>query len=299
MHRYADSLDVYGAKSLTTLLRSRDGYTVTTMRVAIQGERGSFSHQAAAALASWAKILPCGRSVEVFDAIDSGRAACAVIPVENTLAGYVGEHLDLLLERNVFVQREHRLRIQHSLIVSRGVKLGDLHQVFSHPVALDQCRRFFRRHPRIAPMAFYDTAGSVKHVVGNKLTESGAIASRAAAREYGGTVLLSGLEDDKQNFTRFFLVQKRKKVVANADKTSIVFSLKNVSGALFKALSVFALRDVDLSKIESRPVRGKPWEYMFYVDVLRGEDETMRNALTHLAEVAGFVKVLGSYPRAK
>lgn len=272
---------------------------VTTMKVAIQGERGSFSHQAAAALAPKSKVLPCSRSVDVFDAVDSGRAACAVIPVENTLAGYVGEHLDLLLERDVFVQREHRLRIQHSLIAAPGVKLGDLCQVFSHPVALDQCRRFFRRHRKIVPVVFYDTAGSVKHVVGNKLRDSGAIASHAAAREYGGTMLLSGLEDDKQNFTRFFLIQKRKKVLANADKSSIVFSLKNVSGALFKALSVFALRDVDLSKIESRPVRGKPWEYMFYVDVLRGEDEAMRKALAHLAEVAGFVKVLGSYPRAK
>jgi prephenate dehydratase len=148
-------------------------------------------------------------------------------------------------------------------------------------------------------VAFYDTAGSVKHVVGNKLKDSGAIASRQAAREYGGRILMTGLEDEKQNFTRFFLLQKRKKVLAGADKSSIVFSLKNVSGALFKALSVFALRDLDLSKIESRPVRGRPWEYIFYIDVLRGEDTAMCRALDHLAEIAGFVKVLGVYPRAK
>lgn len=269
------------------------------MLVAIQGERGSFSHQAAEALAPRAKVLPCSRSVEVFDALDSGQATCAVIPVENTLAGYVGEHLDLLLERDVFIQQEYRLRIEHNLIVAPGVKLRDLRQVFSHPVALDQCRRFFRKHPRIAPTAFYDTAGSVKHVAGNKLKDSGAIASRRAAREYDGEILLQGLEDEKQNFTRFFLIQKQKKELVNADKCSIVFSLRNISGALFKALSVFALRDLDLSKIESRPVRGKPWEYMFYVDVLRGEDEAMRKALDHLGEIAGFVKVLGLYPRAK
>jgi len=269
------------------------------MRVAIQGERGSFSHQAANVLAPKAELFPCSRSVEVFDALDSGAVGCAVIPVENTLAGYVGEHLDLLLEREVFVQQEYRLRIEHNLIVSPGVKLRDLRQVFSHPVALDQCRKFFRKRPRIAPIAFYDTAGSVKHVVGNKLWDSGGIAGRQAAKEYGGHILLSGLEDEKQNFTRFFQIRKQRKVLANADKSSIVFSLKNVSGALFKALSVFALRDLDLSKIESRPVRGKPWEYMFYVDILRGEDAAMTKALEHLEEIAGFVKVLGVYPRAK
>lgn len=250
-------------------------------------------------MAPKASVLPCNRSIEVFDALDSARAGCAVIPVENTLAGYVGEHLDLLLEREVFIQSEHRLRIEHNLIASPGVTLKDLRQVFSHPVALDQCRKFFQKHRAIASVAFYDTAGSVKHVVGNQLKDAGSIASCQAAQEYGGEILMSGLEDEKQNFTRFFLVQKRKKVLAGADKSSIVFSLKNVSGALFKALSVFALRDLDLSKIESRPVRGKPWEYMFYVDILRGEDEPMRKALDHLAEIAGFVKVLGVYPSAK
>lgn len=269
------------------------------MKVAIQGERGSFSHQAATELAPKADVLPCSRSVEVFDAVDAGHASCAAVPVENTLAGSVGEHLDLLLERDVFIQRELRLRIEHNLIVLPGVKLKDLRQVLSHPVALDQCRNFFRKHRQISPVAFYDTAGSVKHVIGNEIKDAGAIASRGAAAEYGGKILLTRLEDQKQNFTRFFLIQKRKEVLAKADKTSIVFSLKNVPGALFKALSVFSLRDLDLSKIESRPVRGKPWEYMFYVDVLRGEDEAMRKALDHLAEVAVFVKVLGIYPGAK
>lgn len=269
------------------------------MKVAIQGEPGAFSHQAASELTPKANILPCSRSIEVFDALGSGHATHAVIPVENTLAGYVGEHLDLLFERDVFIQAEHRLRIEHNLIVFPGVKLRDLHEVLSHPVALDQCRRFFRKHRGISPVAFYDTAGSVKHVVGNKLKNSGAIAGRLAAKEYGGQILMSGLEDEKQNFTRFFLIQRRKKMLAHADKSSIVFSLKNVPGALFRALSVFALRDLDLSKIESRPVRGKPWEYMFYVDILSGENPAMRKALDHLAEIAGFVKVLGVYPKAK
>ncbi|HMC30762.1 MAG TPA: prephenate dehydratase, partial [Candidatus Angelobacter sp.] len=246
-----------------------------------------------------AEVLACATSVQVFEALDSRRAAAAVIPVENTLAGPVGEHLDLLLERDVFIHAEMRLRIEHNLIAAPGTRLKDVRKVLSHPVALDQCRNFFRRHRGISAMPFYDTAGSVKHVVAEDLRDTAAIASHRAAKEYGGKILQSSLEDEKQNFTRFFLINKNKKIGARADKTSLVFSLKNVSGALFKALSVFALRDLDLSKIESRPVRGKPWEYRFYVDVLRGNDQPMRLALNHLEEIAGFVKVLGVYPRAK
>jgi prephenate dehydratase len=269
------------------------------MKVAIQGERGSFSHQAALKLLPRAQVLACARSAQVFDALESGAAGAAVIPVENTLAGPVGEHLDLLLEREVFIQRELRLRIEHNLIAAPGVKLKDLCRVMSHPVALDQCRKFFEKHKTIAALPFYDTAGSVKHVISENLRDAAAIAGIQAAVEYGGTVLMKNLEDDRQNVTRFFLILKRRKTLPAADKTSLVFSLKNVAGALFRALSVFALRDLDLSKIESRPVRGRPWEYRFFVDVLRGDDEAMRNALRHLEEVAGMVKVLGVYPQAK
>jgi len=269
------------------------------MKVAIQGERGAFSHQAALQLVRGADVLACATSVQVFDALDSSRAAAAVIPVENTLAGPVGEHLDLLLERDVFIHAEMRLRIAHNLIASPGVKLKDIRQVLSHPVALDQCRNFFRKHREVSAVPFYDTAGSVKHIMAQSLRDTAGIASSQAAKEYGGKVLMSGLEDNKQNFTRFFLIDKKKKVAAGANKTSLVFSLKNVSGALFKALSVFALRDLDLSKIESRPVRGKPWEYRLYVDVMCGDEPAMKLALNHLEEIAGFVKVMGVYPSAK
>jgi len=269
------------------------------MRVAIQGERGAFSHQAALQLLPKAQVMPCGRSIEVFDALESGRAQAAVIPVENTLAGPVGEHLDLLREREVFIQRELLLRIGHNLIAAPGVKLKDIRQALSHPVALDQCRNFFRRHKGITAVPFYDTAGSVKHVMEKGLRDAAGIASRQAAEEYGARILKSGLEDNRQNVTRFFLILKKRKIAPGADKTSVVFSLKNVAGALFRALSVFALRDLDLSKIESRPVRGRPWEYSFFVDIMRGDDPEMRNALRHLEEVAGLVKVLGTYPRAK
>src|SRR5579864_1234435 len=197
------------------------------MKVAIQGERAAFSHQAALKMVPRAEVLACTTSFQVFEALDTRRAGAAVIPVENTLAGPVGEHLDLLLERDVFIHAELRLRIEHNLIAAPGTKLKDVRQVLSHPVALDQCRNFFRRHRHIAAVSFYDTAGSVKHIMAKGLTDAAAIASGQAAREYGGKVLMTGLEDEKQNFTRFFLIRKQKKVAPKADKTSLVFSLKN------------------------------------------------------------------------
>ena len=278
------------------------------MKVAIQGELGSFSHEAAQRMLPRCAVVPCARSAEVFDRVEHGSVAAAVIPIENTLAGTVAEHADLLVAREVFIQAEFHLRIVHNVIAAPGVKLSGLRQVLSHPVALDQCRDFFRRHPQIEPVPFYDTAGSVKHVMGNHLKDAGGIAGLQAAREYAGKILQAGIEDDKRNFTRFFLIRKSsgkgratRRLRAGgrgANKTSIAFKVKNLPGALFKSLSVFALRDISLSKIESRPMRGRPWEYVFYVDFLRGDDEPARNALRHLGEVAEFVKVLGIYRAA-
>jgi prephenate dehydratase len=246
----------------------------------------------------------------VFDRIDNGSVAAAVIPIENTLAGTVAEHADLMLTRDVFIQAEYMLRIVHNVIAMPGVRMNALRRVLSHPVALDQCRDFFRSHPKIEAVPFYDTAGSVKHVIASELSDAAGIAGRKAASEYSGTILQSGIEDDKSNFTRFFLIRKLNRgastkkgtggyhrlIPKGANKTSIVFQVKNTPGALFKSLSVFALRDISLSKIESRPMRGRPWEYVFYVDFLRGDDEAARNALRHLEEVAEFAKVLGIYP---
>ncbi len=267
------------------------------MRVAIQGELGAFSHEAAKRMLPKCEAVPCARSEDVFDRVDRGSVHAAVIPIENSLAGPVTEHLDLLLARRVFIQREFRLRIIHNLIAARGARLGDLRQVYSHPVALAQCRDFFRRHPKLEPVPFYDTAGSVKHIVENSVPRAAAIASRQAAAVYGGRVLRAGIEDDKQNFTRFFLIARRR-IAANANKTSIAFRLKNVPGALFNALSVFASRGISLSKIESRPIRGRPWEYVFYVDFMRGDDALARSALRHLREISELVKVLGVYRAA-
>ena len=300
------------------------------MKVAIQGERGSFSHEAAEKMLPRCTVVPCARSAEVFDRVEAGTVGAAVIPIENTLAGTVAEHADLLVVRNVFIQAEYLLRIVHNVIGAPGTKIGALRRVLSHPVALDQCREFFRHHPKIEAVPFYDTAGSVKHVTENHLKDAAGIAGRQAAGEYSAKILQAGIEDDKRNFTRFFLIRKRnrgsqnlrpipprsgerrrgqlkgsafdggyqKMIPPRANKTSIAFQVRNLPGALFKSLSVFALRDISLSKIESRPMRGRPWEYVFYVDFLRGDDEPARNALRHLGEVAEFVKVLGVYPAA-
>ena len=268
------------------------------MKIAIQGELGAFSHEAALRMVPRCTPVPCARSAEVFNRVERGSVDGAVIPIENTLAGSVAEHFDLLLSRKVFIQSEFPLRIVHNLIAAPGVKMNEIRRVFSHPVALDQCRDFFRRYGKIEPVAFYDTAGSVKHVMEEGLRDAAGIASYEAARVYKAAILKKGIEDNKQNFTRFFLIRKKRHVLPGANKTSLAFSVKNLPGALFKALSVFALRDISLSKIESRPVRGRPWEYVFYVDILRGEDEASRNALRHLGEVADLVKVLGVYPAA-
>jgi prephenate dehydratase len=269
------------------------------MKVAIQGELGAFSHEAAKRMVPGCSVVPCARSLEVFDRLERGSVGAAVIPIENSLAGSVSEHFDLLLARDVFIQKEFLLRIVHNLIAGPGVKFKDLRRALSHPVALDQCRDFFKNSPQIRPEPFYDTAGSVKHVMAEGLKDSAGIAGRQAVAAYKAHILKAGIEDDKRNFTRFFLIQKKRKILPRANKTSIAFNVKNIPGALFKALSVFALRDISLSKIESRPLRGHPWDYVFYVDFLRGDDEPARNALGHLGEVADLVKVLGIYPAAR
>ncbi len=288
------------------------------MKIAIQGELGSFSHEATEAMLPRAKIVPCPRSLDVFNLVARGSVDGAIIPIENSLAGSVAEHFDFLFARQVYVVREFRLRIVHNLIAPPGTKLSHVRRVYSHPVALEQCRDLFVKNKRLQPVPFYDTAGSVKRIISENLQDAAAIASRRAADVYAGKILKAGIEDDKKNFTRFFLIHRgdslqvsnrakatrkrerktQTKTLKKAGKTSLAFSVKNVPGALFKALSVFALRDISLSKIESRPVRGRPWEYVFFVDLLCGDTEASRNALRHLSEVAEKVKVLGIYEPA-
>jgi prephenate dehydratase len=269
------------------------------MKIAIQGETGSFSYEAANLMARRCTIVPCARSAEVFDLVDRRAVGGAVIPIENSLAGSVAEHFDLLLARRVFIQREFRLRIVHNLIACKDARRKDVRRIYSHPVALDQCRDFFRRNPGIEAVPFYDTAGSVKHVIESGMRDAAAIAGRGAASVYDGKILAAGIEDDKQNFTRFFLIQKHRRIARGANKTSLAFVVRNVPGALHRALGIFALKGIDLAKIESRPMRGKPWQYSFFADLLCGDSNLAREAVRELRDVTESVKVLGVYPAAQ
>lgn len=275
--------------------------------VAFQGERGAFSEEAARKLAGpRVAVMPCHRFEDIFRNLKEGRAAGAIVPIENTLAGSVHENYDHLQNFELPIVGETSVRIVHNLIAPPGVSFRKIRRVFSHPVALNQCLNFFQANPQIEKVPFYDTAGSVKMVMEEKLSDAGALASAVAAEIYGGRILRRSVEDDRQNFTRFFLLRtpeyvRRHPIKAGRGavwKTSLVFSTRNVPGSLFRTLSAFALRDLNLIKIESRPLRGKPWEYLFYVDFLGHiEDRNVVNALHHLEELTDYLRVLGCYPK--
>ncbi len=271
------------------------------MRIAIQGELGSFSHEAALKIEPQATIVTCALSAEVFKRVENSEVCAAVIPIENSLAGSVVEHFDLLLQSDVQIERESLLRIRHNLIGVPGTKVEEIRQVLSHPIALAQCRRFFDQHPGMTPTPFYDTAGSVKHItsVGDK--EAGAIASEQAALAYGGEVLAAGIEDNPANYTRFFLIRKRSQVqpAPGADKVSIAFTVANEPGTLVAALQVFAEHNTNLCKVESRPVQGQPWQYVFYVDYQVADPAATSAALQQLRRKCILVKELGHYPSAQ
>jgi prephenate dehydratase len=274
-------------------------------RTAFQGALGAFSQVAANQLVGENCVpVPTETFGEVFESVQNGKCYCAVIPIENTLHGSVHENYDHLLKFDLSIRGETFLRVVHNLIAPPGLKFADIRRVYSHPVALNQCRKFFEENSRIQRTPFYDTAGSVQMVMEKGLTDAGAIASASAAEIYGGRILKKSIEDDRENYTRFFLLEKPKRgspfvgrESAKKFKTTLVFTTRNTPGGLFRALSAFALRDLNLTRIESMPLRGKPWEYLFYLDFIgHAEDEVARNALGHLAEMADMLRVLGSYP---
>jgi prephenate dehydratase len=271
------------------------------MQIAIQGEPGSFSHEAAGKMLPEATILPCALSGDVFRALAQGEVDGAVIPIENSLAGPVTEHYDLLLSHDVAIERESLLRIRHNLIAVPGASIDRIRGVYSHPVALAQCRKLFEKYPMMEATPFYDTAGSVKHLMELRDTSTGAIASARAAEYYGATILAAGIEDNAENFTRFFLIRRREDVPhdAGADKVSLAFTLENRPGTLVEALQVFAARGTNLTKIESRPVQGKPWEYVFYVDYQLSTQARAESVLELLAQHCSMVKELGRYRAAR
>lgn len=272
---------------------------------AFQGERGAFSEEAARRLLGPdVAVAPCARFEDVLRSLVEKQVDAAVLPIENTLHGSVHENYDHLQNFDVVITGETRVRIVHNLIALPGVKAREVKRVYSHPVALNQCLRFFAEHPEYEKQAHYDTAGSVKMLGEQQMRDAAAIASASAARIYGARILQRSIEDDRQNFTRFFLLRRPNDPRARRGeagritwKTTLVFTTRNVPGSLFRCLSAFALRDLNLAKIESRPLRGKPWEYLFYLDFLgHVDDPAVRNALSHLREVAEW-RLLGCYPQ--
>jgi len=274
--------------------------TGTTSRtVAIQGERGSFSHAAVLELlgTDWMP-QPNPTFDGAFQAVASGKAERALIPFENSLAGSVHENYDRLSASPLHIIGETQLRIRQCLIARPGSTLAVIRRVASHPVALAQCRKFFAEHPGVEAIATYDTAGSVMDLLRDGPATQGAIGPALAASLYGGQILMESIEDDPENYTRFLLLAREAVQADKASKTSIVFTTKNVPGALHQALGAFASRGADLAKIESRPLKGRPWEYSFYLDVLGDPAGAVAQAIEELRGVAHEVRILGSYPAA-
>jgi prephenate dehydratase len=277
------------------------------MKVAFQGELGAFSQQAIRQLlGASAEPVPCRIFDQVFASLAAKKADAAAIPIENTLHGSIYENYDLLIKHDFAITAETNVRVVHNLIAPPGLRFDQVRRAFSKDVALNQCRDFFAGQPRIQQEIFYDTAGSVKMIMEQRPPGGAAVASELAAKIYGARILKREIEDDRQNYTRFFLLEpagaKPRTPRGSGKKpwkTSLVFSTRNVPGALFRALAALALRDLNLAKVESRPLRGKPWEYLFYLDFLgRQDDEKVRHALGHLQELADYLRVLGTYRAA-
>jgi prephenate dehydratase len=269
------------------------------MRIAFQGATGAYSE--AAALRAWpdAETIPLDRFEDVFAAVASGRVSNGILPVENSIGGSIHRNYDLLLQHDLPIVAETELTVVHNLLALPGTELTAIRRVFSHPQALAQCERYLRTLPDVEIVASYDTAGSARIIRDEQLRDTAAVASARAAEVFGLNILESGIQDFEDNITRFILIARNPEPLGPADKTTIAFALHNQPGALFKALSVFALRDIDLTKLESRPIPGRPWEYLFYMDLGVGRDDLRcGRAIVHLAEFARWVKTLGSYQSA-
>jgi chorismate mutase/prephenate dehydratase len=268
--------------------------------VAFQGEIGAYSEEAAVQFfGSEVLIKPCRNLSDVFQVVEKGEVRYGIVPIENSLEGSVNQTYDLLLGSELKVCNEVILKVTHCLIASPSAELNSIKVVYSHPQALAQCRNFLERL-QVEEIPTYDTAGSVKMIKEKGLEGSAAIAGERAARIYQMKVLASGIENSPQNFTRFFVLSNQDSPPTGNDKTSLIFSTKHVPGALFKALEGFAVHDVNLTKIESRPIIGKPWEYNFYLDFEGHKiEEKIQKALENLKRNTVFMKLLGSYPKAE
>lgn len=271
------------------------------VQVAFQGEPGAYSEAAALEFYPSAIPVPCASFELVFSAVASALTPLGMIPIENSLAGSIHRNYDLMLRHQLSIVGEYHLRIRHCLLALPGTRLDEIRSVHSHPQALAQCEGNLNRLGLNA-VPESDTAGSARLLLESQDRSQAVIASRRAAAAYGLNILAENMEDNLTNFTRFLALSTQPFVKAKDDsqeyKTSVVFSLDNRPGVLFKALSVFALREIDLTKIESRPIPGSLWEYVFYIDFCgHAADLPCSRALDHLSELTTFQRVLGSYPR--
>ncbi|HSY50702.1 MAG TPA: prephenate dehydratase [Thermoanaerobaculia bacterium] len=275
------------------------------LTVAFQGEHGAFSESAARRILGYdVSLRPCVTFDDMFDAVRSGKADCCVTPIENSLAGSIHRNYDLMIESGLSIFGETNVKIVHNVIAAPTVTLRHIRRVYSHPVALAQCLRFFRSNPGIEAIPTHDTAGAVREVMDRQQPDEAAIASAQAAEIYGATIVARSVEDHQQNFTRFLLLAPAAGASdvhpiepARRWKTSLMLRVADKPGALFRALGAFAIFDIDLSKIESRPIAGRPWEYAFYIDVIgRRTDAPLDRAISNLEQMADEIRVLGSYP---
>jgi chorismate mutase/prephenate dehydratase len=268
--------------------------------VAFQGEPGAYTEEAAFRFfGKSTRSVPFETLDEVFEAVEVGDVPFALVPVENSLEGSITRAYDLLLDSPLMVCGETELRISHCLIAAEGATLDAIKVVYSHPQALGQCRNFLKHlNAELVPAS--DTAGSVRMIKEQEMLDGAAVASAKAAELYGMKIIAREIEDNPHNFTRFFALSKEDSPPTGNDKTSIVFSLKHKPGALYDCLREFATRKINLTKLESRPTRHQPWEYNFYMDFSgHREEKDVAGALKALEEHAVFVKILGSYPRAR
>jgi len=265
--------------------------------VAIQGEAGSFSHMAALKLwAEGVQLVPTTSFRDLFQAVETGGARFGVVPVENTLAGSVQGNLELILKHRFHVVAETRVRIELSLVAPAGRTMNGIRTAASHPVALQQCQTFFASHPAVEPVAVYDTAGSIRDLMAGKAAYDAAIGSALAARIYGGEVVKQEIEDNQENYTRFFAVSTEpSEPQPKQAKASLAFVVEHRPGSLHQALGTFARRSLDLTKLESRPIPGRPWEYRFFVDIRDVPSETLEACLEELSHLTSELQVLGTY----
>jgi prephenate dehydratase len=266
--------------------------------VAFQGEHGAYSEEAVHQhFGDEITTLPCHSFEHIFAAVEAGQAHLGVLPVENSTAGSINKSFDLLLEHDLKVRGEILLRVRHNLLTTPG-QAASIREVRSHPQALAQCEEYLNRHAYKA-VSWYDTAGSAKDLAAQPSEGVGVIASALAAKHYGLEIADTGIEDLRNNYTRFFVVGGGEVKIQGAAKTSLVFAVPNTPGSLIHALSEFAVRDINLTKLESRPRRNRPWQYVFYLDFEGSwQDPAAGEALIQLLSRAAFVKLLGSYPPA-